>query len=91
MREKRRAHDEGDLTTLPLKKHGRSLFFHGKELDDKVQIFLRKVREGVGVVTARIAIARVVLLAYDKSRRAEFGGYKPVGIFIAAKNEICSK
>ena len=76
VREKRLALDEGDVTSLPSKKRGRPIML-GKELDQKVQMYLHKVREGGGVVTARIAIAaaRGIILAADRSMLAEFGGH----------------
>lgn len=76
MREKRKALDEGDVTTLPSKKCGRS-FMLRKELDHKVQMYVQKVRDGGGVVTGRIAVAAVrgMMLSSDKSKLAEFGGH----------------
>ena len=49
----------------------------GEELDKSVQVYLRKVRECGGVVTSRIAVAaaRGILLHYDRSMLAEFGGH----------------
>ena len=49
----------------------------GEEYDEKVQLYLRKVREGGGIVSARIAIAaaRGILLTYDKSKLIEYGGH----------------
>ena len=46
-------------------------------MDLKVQMYLKKVREGGGVVTARItmAAARGILLTCDRSMLAEFGGH----------------
>ena len=73
---KRNADNEGDITALPLKKRGRPLML-GEELDKSVQVYLRKVRECGGVVTSRIAVAaaRGILLHYDRSMLAEFGGH----------------
>ena len=61
---KRKRHNEDDLSSLPVKKRGRSLLL-GKDLDTKVQMYLKNVRERGGVVTARIAIAaaRRILLS----------------------------
>ena len=74
-RRKRLNPDENDPPTLPQKKRGRP-FLLGRELDDKVQAYLVKVREAGGAVSARIAVAtaRGVLLTYDKTRLEEFGG-----------------
>lgn len=49
----------------------------GEEYDEKVQLYLRKVREGGGIVSARIAIAaaRGILLTYDKSKLIEYEGH----------------
>ena len=81
------------MNHLPEKKRGRSVLL-GADVDTRVQAYLKRVREGGGVVSARIAIAaaRGLLLCYDKSRLAEFGG--PVvlklrlGIFSSKENEI---
>ena len=49
----------------------------GTELDDKVQLYLRKVREGGGVVSARIAVAAAwgILLSCNKNMLYENGGH----------------
>ena len=72
---KRSNPDENDSATLPQKKRGRPVLL-GSELDNKVQVYLMKVREAGGAVSARIAMAtaRGVLLTYDKTRQEEFGG-----------------
>ena len=74
-RQKRRAEDGGDITALPLKKCGRKVLL-GQELDTNVQMYLKKVREGGGMVSARIAMAaaRGILLKCDQTKLAEFGG-----------------
>ena len=68
--------DDSDLTVLPPKKRGRPVLL-GEDLDTKVQLYLRKVREGGGVVSARIvmAAARGVLLSCERSKLVEFGGH----------------
>ena len=48
--------DEGDIIALPLKKRRRPVLL-GKELDMQVQMYLKKVREGGGAVSARIVMA----------------------------------
>ena len=75
-KEKRAAEDDGDVTVLPPKKHGKPVLL-GEDLDRKVQLYLKKVREGGGVVSARIAMAaaRGILLSYDRIQLAEFGGH----------------
>ena len=52
-----------------MKKRGRSLLL-GDDLDEKVRLYLKNVRKGGGVVSARIAMAaaRGILLSYDKYR-----------------------
>ena len=55
-RAKRRANDDEELSSLPVKKRGRPVLL-GESLDTMVQKYLKKVREGGGVVTARVAIA----------------------------------
>ena len=75
MREKRAADDDGDVSLLPMKKRGRPVLL-GEVLDTKVQQYLRRVRDGGGVVSARIvmAAARGILLSCNRSRLIEFGG-----------------
>ena len=77
MKENRaRAEDDGDLAILPAKKRGRRVLL-GDDLDMKVQMYLKKVREGGGVVLARIAMAatRGIVLTCDRSLLVEFGGH----------------
>ena len=66
----------GDVTEIPLQKRGRPVLL-GSSIDWMVQSYLKKVREGGGAVTARIAMAaaRGVLLSCDKTKLAEFGGH----------------
>ncbi len=49
----------------------------GSGLDNMVQKYLIEVREGGGVVTARVAIAasRAIIITQDKSKLVEFGGH----------------
>ena len=74
---KRPRNDDGEepISVLPVKKRGRKVLL-GDDLDQKVQIYLRKVREGGGAVSARIvsAAARGILLKYNPSMLAERGG-----------------
>ena len=76
MKENRTVEDSGDLSELPTKKRGRR-FLLGDDLDQKVQLYLKKVREGGGVVSARIAMAaaRGIVLTCDRSMLVEFGGH----------------
>ena len=63
------------MNHLPDKKRGRSVLL-GADVDARVQAYLTRLREGGGVMSARIATAaaRGLLLCYDKSRLAELGG-----------------
>ena len=74
VREKRAAEDDGDVT-LPMKKRGRPVLL-GDVLDRKVQKYLVRVRNGGGVVSAKIAMAaaRGILMSCNRSRLVEFGG-----------------
>lgn len=76
----KRARDEGDVASLPCQKRGRRLLI-GNVIDNQVQSYLRRVRDGGGIVTARIAVAaaRGILLACDRSKLAEFGGHIQLG------------
>lgn len=75
VQEKRAAEDNGDVTLLPMKKRGRPVLL-GEALDRKVQQYLVRVRDGGGVVSARIAMAsaRGILMSCNRSRLVEFGG-----------------
>ena len=66
----------GSIVVLHEKKRGRHLLL-GEDLDKRVQSYLKKVREGGGVVTAAIAIAaaRGITQSYNRSRLVEFGGH----------------
>ena len=54
LRKRPRSDGDREITALPLKKHGRKLLL-GENLDMNVQIYLKKVQEGWGVVSSRIA------------------------------------
>ena len=60
---------------LPLKKQGRPVLF-GKKLGNKVQVYLKKVKEGGGGMSAQIAVAaaRGIVLSCNKSWLEEFRG-----------------
>ena len=49
----------------------------GDILDKKIQDYLKKVREGGGIVSSQVAMAaaRGILLSYDTNMLAEFGGH----------------
>ena len=75
-RKKKRTEDDHDVSSLPLKKRGRPLLL-GEELDTKVQMYLKKVRNRGGVVssTITVAAAKGILLHCDREKLAEFGGH----------------
>ena len=68
--------DIGNIESLPVKKRGRQVPLVDN-LDSKVQTYLKKVHEGGGVVSARIAMAaaRGIVLTCDRSMLAKFGGH----------------
>ena len=76
LQQKRGNEDEGEISSLPLRKRGRPPLL-GEELDMKVELYLRKVRQSRGAVSARIlmAAARGILLKCDRTKLAEFGGH----------------
>ena len=77
LRKRRRCDDESDqeISNLPAKKRGRKVLL-GEDLDMKVQLYLRKVMEGGGAISARIAMAaaRGILRKCNRSMLAENGG-----------------
>lgn len=74
MKENRTVEDSGNLFEPPGKTWGRRALL-GDNLDQRVQLYLKKGREGGGVVSARIAVvaARGILLTCDRSMLVEFG------------------
>ena len=79
LKEKRRTDDSDDeITELPPKKRGRPLLL-GKNMDEKLQLYLQKIREQGGVVTASVVVAAAwgIMLSSDCDRMqlAEFGGH----------------
>ena len=69
----------------------------GADLDEKVQLYLKKVREGGGVVTARIAMAAAkgILMSSNRGALVEFEGHisitKSWAILTTTTNGICSE
>lgn len=63
------------MTVLPTMKRGRQVLL-GKDLDEKVQLYIKKSREGGGVISARttVAAAHGIMLKVNQSLLAEFGG-----------------
>ena len=75
-RNKRAVEDDNDVDVLPPKKRGRPVLL-GDDVDQKLQLYVRKVREGGEVITARILIAaaRGIIAACNHSSLVEFGGH----------------
>ena len=74
---KRRRCDDGssqEVSDLPAKR-GRKVLL-GEDLDMKVQLYLRNVRQGGGAISARIAMAaaRGILRKCNQSMLVENGG-----------------
>lgn len=67
---------DDDIAELPPKKRGRLLLL-GKNIDKQVQLYLRKMRENGGVVTASVVVAaaRGIVMSRDRTQLAEFGGH----------------
>ena len=76
VKESRKRDDSCDVDELPLRKRGRP-FLLGDRLDRMVQEYLLKLRDGGGVVSARVVVgaAQGIVKAYDKSKLEEFGGH----------------
>ena len=75
---KRRCYDDGsshEISDLPAKKRGRKVLL-GEDLDTKAQLYLKKVRQRGGAISARIAMAaaRGILRKCNGSMLAENGG-----------------
>ena len=73
---KKKVKETGEVTILHEKRRGRRVLL-GADLDEKVQLYLKKVREGGGVVTARIAMAAAkgILMSSNRGALVEFGGH----------------
>ena len=76
VKRKRQHAASGAIDDLPEKKRGRTLLL-GEHLDEKLQLYIRKTREGGGAVTTRIvmAAARGLLLGSNRNALAEYGGH----------------
>ena len=76
MKRKRANEEDDNIALLPHQKRGRPLPL-GENLDHNVQLNLKRVQDGGGVVTARIAIAaaRGIIMSCDRLKLVEFGGY----------------
>ena len=71
MREKTGASSDEEMN-----ERGRPLLL-GKNIDEQVQLYLHKIRENGGVVTASVVVAaaRGILMSRDRTQLAEFGGH----------------
>ncbi len=70
-------HDDSEndqIVALPHKKRGRHLFL-GNILDEFVQRYLIKLREGIITANIAMAAAKEILIGCDKSRLSEHGGH----------------
>lgn len=47
---------DDEIAELPPKKRGRPLLL-GKNMDDQLQLYLKKIRDQGGIVTASVAVA----------------------------------
>ena len=76
LRKQRAGSGSSVVKSFPEKKRGRMLLL-GDELDKKLQLYLRRIREDGGPVTVGIAIAaaRGLLMAEHKNRLFENGGH----------------
>ena len=63
------------INALPTAKRGRPLLL-GVNMDKKVQLYLKKLREGGGAVSARVVVAaaRGIIVTCDKTMLEEYGG-----------------
>ena len=77
VKQKRRADSSDDeVKELPPKKRGRPVLL-GECIDKQVQLYLKKIRNQGGVVTASVVVAaaRGILMSTDRSKLIEFGGH----------------
>ena len=91
VKQKRKAgSDNEEVTTLPLKKRGRP-FLLGECIDKQVQLYLKKIRDQGGIITASAA-ARGILISCDHSKLVEFGGHIELNrhLSFTRPNEVCS-
>ena len=76
MRSRREVSPDRPITSLPPKKRGRPLLL-GNKIDDQLQLYLRKVREQGGIITASVVVAaaRGLLMSLDHTMVLEHGGH----------------
>ena len=75
-RKRRAEEDDLTVTSLPTKKRGRPLLL-GEELEWKVQLYLRAIRESGGAVNTAIVLgaARGIILKLNRTMLVENGGH----------------
>ena len=77
MKEKRKADSsDEEVTELHPKKRGRPVLL-GAAAEVQLQLYLKKIREQGGIVTASVVVAAAqgILMSTDRSKLVEFGGY----------------
>ena len=76
LKQQRQADDLEELQKFPERPRGRPLLL-GDGLDQKLQLYIRKLREGGGAVSSKIVMAAAhdILLSYDRNKLAENGGH----------------
>lgn len=67
---------DDEIAELPPKKRGRPLLL-GREMEEQLQLYLKKIRDQGGVVTASVVVAaaRGIVMAVDQRQLTEFGGH----------------
>ena len=84
-----------EIATVPPKKRSQPLHL-GKHVDEQIQLYLCKIRENGGIVTASVgATAREIMRLCDCTQLVEFGGHTELSRVwaypFARSNEICDK
>ena len=76
MGRKRKAREDSDVDRLPNVKRGRPLLV-GQQIDEKIQQYLRNLRDCGGVVNTAITIASAkgIVMSIDRTRLSEYGGH----------------
>ena len=71
---KKKKRTDSDITTLPHKKRGRHCLL-GECIDKQLQLYLKKICDHGGVITASVVVAaaRGIIISEDRSKLAEFG------------------
>ena len=76
LKRQREKDDDDELSSLTHKKRGCPLVF-GDYIDKQLQLYVKKIRQQGGVVTASVVVAaaQVITMAYNHPQLAEFGGH----------------